>query len=334
LHEIRRAAERAALLTRQLLLFGRKGVWEDRFVNVNELVTGSSRMLRRLLGEDVLITMHARAAVAGTRGDPAQLEQVVLNLALNARDAMPNGGTLAIETDTVQLTDRDGDLDPEARPGQYVALRVTDTGSGMSPEVRAHLFEPFFTTKGPGKGTGLGLSTVYGIVRQAAGFITVDTAPGTGSTFTVYLPATAEKPDSPPSVTPRERGATGSETILVVEDEASVRGVTVRSLESHGFRVLDVGTSAEALALIEGDVGRQIALLLTDVVMPVMGGGELATRARIIRPDLPVIFMSGYSPEQATRQGLLSTGDRLLQKPFTAVSLTTAVRDVIDARGG
>ena len=329
---IQDAADRAAMLTRQLLLFGRKGVWEEKLVELNELLQRSGQMLRRLIGEDIVVAMALAPNVWATRADPAQLEQVVFNLALNARDAMPTGGRLTIATGNSELTDEDCRVDPSCRPGRFVRMTVSDTGMGMPPDVRAHLFEPFFTTKGPGKGTGLGLSTVYGIVQQAGGFITVDTAVGVGTRFEVFLPATIDRAAAQPATAVSNRGATGTETVLVVEDEPPLREVIVRSLRSHGFRVLDVGSATEALALVERDVGRAIDVLLTDVVMPEIGGWELARRARMLRPGLPVLFMSGYNSDEFARQGRLEAGDSLLQKPFTPQALTNEIRRIVDAR--
>jgi PAS domain S-box-containing protein len=329
---IRGAADRAALLTRQLLLFGRKAVWEERIVDLDQLLRHVGQMLKRLISEDVVVTTILSPGLWPTRGDPAQLEQVVLNLALNARDAMPNGGRLTIEARNVHFTDADCANDPVRRPGRFVEMSLRDTGTGMSPDVRAHLFEPFFTTKGPGKGTGLGLSTVYGIVQQAGGFVGVESAIDAGTTFHVFLPAAAEHTADTPAKAEGERGAPGTETVLVVEDERSVRQVIVRLLRSHGYRVLEVGSAVEALGLIERDVGRTIDIVLTDVVMPEVGGQELAQRARELRPDLPVLFISGYNAEHFSRQRPFDAGEQLLQKPFTPQSLTTKLREMLDAR--
>ena len=329
---IQGATDRAALLTSQLLLFGRKAAWEDKIVDVNELVQRSAQMLGRLIDEDIDIATALSPILWTTRGDPAQLEQILFNLTLNARDAMPNGGTLTVTTRNTRVTEQDCRVDPARRPGRFVQLTVRDTGVGMTPEVRAHLFEPFFTTKGPGKGTGLGLSTVYGIVQQAGGFITVDTAVEAGTTFNVFLPAAVDHAETAQTGARPQPGATGTETVLVVEDESAVRSVIARLLRSHGFRVLDVASAAEALTLMERDTDRTIDLLLTDVVMPEVGGWELAQRARVLRPGLPILFMSGYHPEQFARQGALAEGDRLLRKPFTPQALTSEIRQLLDAR--
>jgi PAS domain S-box-containing protein len=329
---IRAAADRAALLTRQLLLFGRKAVWEERVVNLNELLQQAGQMLKRLIGEDVVVAMTLAPSLWATRGDPAQLEQIVLNLALNARDAMPNGGRLTIETRNVAFTERDCANDPARRPGRFVQMALRDTGTGISSDVRAHLFEPFFTTKGPGKGTGLGLSTVYGIVQQAGGFISVDSAVDVGTTFNVFLPPVTDHVVEAQAKTEARHGATGTETVLVVEDEHALREVMVRSLRYHGFRVLDAASASEALALVERDLDRTIDIVVTDVVMPEIGGQELAQRARTLRPDLPVLFISGYNPEHFSRNRPLAPGDQLLQKPFTPQALTNKIREMVDAR--
>ena len=329
---IRDAADRAALLTRQLLLFSRKGVWEETVVDFNELVRQASRMLSRLIGEDVITVTRLAPTLPTVRGDATQFEQVVLNLALNARDAMPNGGTLTIETSEREFTARDVATNPELRAGHFVRLAVTDTGSGIAPELRTHLFEPFFTTKRPGEGTGLGLSTVYGIVHQAGGFITVDSEVGVGSTFAVFIPAVADVVEQGRTGKQTTRGPTGTETVLVVEDERPLRSVIVRALRSHGYRVLDVGSGVEALEVL-GLAGKPaVDLLLTDVVMPGIGGQQLAERARVLRPGLRALFMSGYNPEQFSRDALLAAGDQLLQKPFTPQHLADKVREVLDAR--
>ena len=329
---IRDAADRAALLTRQLLLFSRKGVWEEAVVDLNDLVRQASRMLSRLIGEDVIIVTRLDPALPSVRGDATQFEQVVLNLALNARDAMPNGGNLTIETSEREFTAQDVAANPELHAGHFVRLAVTDTGIGIAPEMRTHLFEPFFTTKSPGKGTGLGLSTVYGIVQQAGAFITVDSEVGVGSTFAVYIPAVADRVEQGRTGSETARGPTGTETVLVVEDEPPLRSVIVRALRSHGYRVLDVGSGAEALQLLGREGTPPVDLLLTDVVMPGIGGPELAGRARALRPGLRALFMSGYSPEQLSRESMLAAGDQLLQKPFTPRHLADKVREVLDVR--
>jgi PAS domain S-box-containing protein len=326
--EIGKAAERAAGLTRQLLAFSRKQMLVPRILNLNALVADTEKMLRRLIGEDVEFTSHLNPSLAPVRADPGQIEQVLMNLVVNARDAMPQGGKLTTRTANVVLGAEDLRGRPEVRPGAYVLLEVADTGCGMSKEVLDHMFEPFFTTKEVGKGTGLGLATVYGIVKQSGGHVEVDSAPGRGSTFRIYLPRIDEtdqsEQDSPPEVA---RG--GAETVLLVEDEDAVRSLAGESLRQRGYHVLEAGDGEEALTLCSRYPGR-IDLLLTDAVMPRVSGGNLAQRVRSTRPETRVLFMSGFTDSVMVRNGVALGEVDCLSKPFGPEALTQAVRRALD----
>lgn len=328
LAQIREAGERAAALTRQLLAFSRKQILEPRKLDLNEVVSGVEPMLRRLLGEDIDILVHRGADLGTVTADPGQIEQVLVNLAVNSRDAMPRGGKLTIETAHVELDAIYAEQHTNVTPGAYVRLSVTDTGVGMDSHTRNHAFEPFFSTKYKGKGTGLGLATVYGIVRQSGGHVWVYSEPGRGATFKVYLPRVDAPPDerkrnSPPSV------QRGTETLLVVEDEAAVRCVAERILSGAGYRVLCAADAQEALRIAEVH-GPEIALLLTDVVMPGMGGTELASRLGARYPNLKVLFASGYTDNALMHQGALEPGTLFVAKPFTIADLTSRVRAALD----
>ncbi len=327
--EIRRAGERAAALSRQLLAFARRQVIDPRVLDVNEVLLAAEPMLRRLVGPDVAVVLQLAPTLAPVRVDPGQLEQVVLNLAVNAHDAMPGGGTLTIETGEVMLDDAYGRLHPDATAGAHVRIAVRDTGLGMSPEVRARIFEPFFTTKELGKGTGLGLATCYGIVKQAGGSIGVQSEPGRGATFTVYLPARAEATarTAPPAAEPLL--PRGSETILVVEDEAIVRSVVVRILKGAGYTVLEAGGGEEALTAARRYAG-EIHGLVTDVAMPRMPGTKVAALLRADRPALRTLFVSGYTQDAAVHPDQLEPGMGYLAKPFTAEALTQRLRQLLD----
>ena len=328
--EIHKAADRAAGLTRQLLAFSRQQVLQPTVLEVNKLVSDLEKMLRRLLGEDVALTTQLAPTTGRVKADPGQLEQVIMNLAVNARDAMPNGGKLTLETGNVDLDESYATDHYPARAGPFVMLAVSDTGTGMSEETQAHMFEPFFTTKEKGKGTGLGLATVYGIVKQSGGFIWVYSEVGHGTTFKLYLPRVQELAEraSQPAQTPA-RAARGTETVLVVEDEAPVRSVARQVLERHGYTVLEA-PSAEAALDIATRYSGAIHLLLTDVVMPGLNGRELATRLADLRPDARVIFMSGYTDDAVTRHGVLEPGSAYVQKPFTPDAIARKVREVLD----
>ena len=329
LEEIRKAGERAATLTRQLLAFSRRQVLEMRVLNLNEVLEGLSKMLPRLLGEDIAVEMSLAPDLGRTRADPGQIEQVVVNLAVNARDAMPNGGRLILETANVTLDERYAQKHAGAIPGDYVLLAVSDTGSGMSAEVKAHLFEPFFTTKGVGKGTGLGLATVYGIVKQHQGHISVYSEPGQGTTFRVYLPRVKEEAEVSAPTVKASAMPRGSETVLVAEDEWAVRGIAVRVLKGLGYTVLEASNGTEALQVALAP-GQKIDLLLSDVIMPEMNGKALAERFAVLWPGLKVLFVSGYTDETIARQGILDEGRAFLPKPFSPEALARKVREVLD----
>jgi PAS domain S-box-containing protein len=327
--EITRAAERAAALTQQLLAFSRKQVLQPRVLDVREVLAGAQGLLRRLIGEDIDLAIRADAGVGRVRVDPVQLEQVLLNLAINARDAMPQGGRLVLEAMDVDLDEAYARDHLGGRAGSFVMLAVSDTGHGMNRETQARIFEPFFTTKEVGKGTGLGLSTVYGIVKQSGGYIWVYSEPGRGSTFKVYLPRVAETAETVLAQAAAEP-ARGSETVLLVEDEDSVRQLVQELLESVGYEVLTAARPAEALRLA-ADYAGPLHLLVTDVVMPQMDGPELAQRLRGLRPDVRVLYLSGYSPGIVADRGVLENGGTFLQKPFSAEALETKVRETLDA---
>jgi PAS domain S-box-containing protein len=327
--EIQRAGERAATLTRQLLAFSRKQLLEPEVLCLNRVVSGIDSMLRRLLGEDIEVEVRLAEDLGNAVADPGQLEQVIVNLAVNARDAMPQGGKLTIETTNVDLDDEFARQHVSVKPGPFVMLSVTDSGAGMDAETQAHLFEPFFTTKEKGKGTGLGLSTVYGIVKQSGGNIWVYSEPGRGTTLKVYLPQV-----DAPAVDVRKRPATvlaaGSETVLLVEDDDAVRRLAERVLRGAGYHVLTAPSGTEALVLYEQQQGRAVDLLLTDVVMPQMGGRELAEHLARKSPRLKVLYMSGYADGALTHRGVLDPGTRIVGKPFSATELTRKVREVLD----
>jgi signal transduction histidine kinase len=327
---IQHTAHRAASLTHQLLALSRKQILQPKLLDLNGLVTDVTQMLRRLIGEDIELLTVFDPALGQVRADPSQLEQVVLNLVVNARDAMPGGGQLTLETANVILDDAYAREHPEVQPGPYVRLAVRDTGIGMDAETRAHLFEPFFTTKGPGKGPGKGLAIVYGIVTQSGGQIVVDSTPEQGTTFTIYLPR-AE--DCPEALAPQAVGlglVRGQETILLAEDDDGVREMVREMLQLAGYTVLAAANGSEALRLGGAQQG-PIHLLLTDVVMPGMSGRELADRLVQVRPHIKVLFASGYTDEALGQHGVLDPAVTLLQKPFTPDALARKVREVLDA---
>jgi CheY-like chemotaxis protein len=327
---IEQTAERAAALTRQLLAFSRKQVLQPKVLELNAIVAGMDSILRRLIGEHIELVWLPGPALGCVRADPGQLEQVVMNLVVNARDAMPRGGRLTLETGSVELDDAFVRRNPGARAGTHVMLAVTDTGVGMNEFTKAHLFEPFFTTRGrgKGKGTGLGLATVYGIVRQSGGYIHVESELGRGARFRIYLPrveAVAEDVEpSPAAARPLE----GRETVLLVEDEEKVRGWAREVLGMYGYTVLEASNGIEALGVAERHDGG-IHLLLTDVVMPHMSGRELADRLSPMRPEMKVLYMSGYTDEAIVHHGVLTAGTVLIQKPFGVDALAEKVREVL-----
>ena len=327
--EIEDAAKRAAVLTRQLLAFARRQVAEPRALDLNAVTLAMDKMLRRLIGEDVELVTLLAEELGTVWADPGHIEQVLVNLAVNARDAMPGGGKLTIETSNVALDAEYAARHVTMTPGEYVLLAVSDTGHGMTPEVLEHAFEPFFTTKERGKGTGLGLSTCYGIVKQSGGWIWVYSEPGQGTTFKIYLPRIQAQAEAfTPTVPAPLRG--GTETILMVEDDAKVREVALRSLRERGYSVLEAANGWEALRAAE-DRSATIALLLTDIVMPHMGGRELVERLRALRPGIKVLYTSGYAEQAIVHQGTLDRGVAFLPKPFDSTSLARKVREVLDA---
>jgi PAS domain S-box-containing protein len=328
LEEIHSAGERAANLTRQLLAFSRRQVLQQEVVELNTVVLGVGRMLVRLIGEDITLRFPLAPDLNPILADRGQLEQVIINLALNARDAMPGGGTLTIETANVRVRDGIPDGSLGLLPGAYVKLIVSDTGTGMDEVTKAHIFEPFFTTKHQGEGTGLGLATVYGIVQQSGGSIAVSSAPGQGSTFTIYLPQAEQGAEPQQPAEPAEASG-GSEVILLVEDEPSVRRLTANLLRGYGYAVLEVSRGQEALDLARV-APRPVDLLLTDVVMPGLSGPELAEQLKAQSAGLRVLYMSGYS-DLGSRHGYALEGAPLLQKPFTPEGLARRVREVLDA---
>jgi PAS domain S-box-containing protein len=326
--EIGHAADRAVLLTRQLLAFSRKQVLRPQVLEIDRIVDEASRMLGRLLGEDVALDLQLARDAGAVRADAGQLQQVLLNLAVNARDAMPFGGRLTIATENVVVDDEAPALPAPLLAGRYVRLTVGDTGTGMPPEVLRRAFEPFFTTKELGKGTGLGLSTVYGIVTQLHGRLRVDSAPGMGTTFEIFFPQAGEAAAAPmPAAT--KPGARGSETVLLVEDDAMVRRLAEATLERAGYRVLTAPSGGDALRLAAGRDGA-IDLVITDVVMPGMPGPELAQRLETSQPRLRVLYMSGYAHDTMARHGVNEERVSFLAKPFTPDELARRVREVLD----
>ncbi len=329
--EIREAAARAAALTKQLLAFSRQQPWHARVLDPNQLVASIERMARRVIGEDVELVVSLAQGVPAVKADPSQLEQVLMNLIVNARDAMPRGGRLAIATARYDVAAGEAARHPVVPPGHYATISVADTGCGMDEETRSYAFEPFFTTKEPGKGTGLGLSTVHGIVQQAGGHVWIDSEPGRGTTVTVYLPVADRDAEPEEQATGVERASPGWETILLLEDDDPVRKAARRILEHHGYTVLEARSGPEAVALAQQHQG-PIHLLLADVVMPEMGGRRSAEHLAMLRPEMKVLYMSGY-PERGPREEQAPEPDApFLAKPFTVYSLGAKVREVLDQR--
>jgi two-component system cell cycle sensor histidine kinase/response regulator CckA len=327
--EIQKAGERAGHLTRQLLAFSRKAVVEPRVLDVNALVIDTEKMLTRLIGEDIGLTTKLAPTLGRVKADAGQIEQVIVNLAVNARDAMPQGGRLTIETCDVELGAEYAMMHPEVKAGRYVMMAVSDTGFGMSDDTKARIFEPFFTTKGLGKGTGLGLATVYGIVTQNGGHLEVDTAVGQGASFKIYLPSVDGIPLSGKSHHGTKIVPHGKETILLVEDEDAVRKITKLILQSLEYTVLEAVNGAEAVRVCERHP-EPIHLLMTDVVMPQMGGRQVAERLAACRQGIKVLFISGYTDDAVVRHGILEAEVAFLQKPFTPMGLARKVREVLD----
>jgi two-component system, cell cycle sensor histidine kinase and response regulator CckA len=327
--EVKRAGERAAALVHQLLAFSRKQMLEPGLLDLNQILANLEKMLRRILGEDIDLVQTLASDLGVTLADPSQIEQVIMNLVVNARDAMPEGGKLTIETSNVELDEGYAARHEGVEPGPYVMLAVTDTGVGMDAETRARIFEPFFTTKEKGKGTGLGLSTVYGIVRQSGGDIHVYSEPGQGTTFKIYLPrmtspaVTASKTQMAPT------RLTGEETILIVEDEEAVCNLAMRILGAAGYTMLAAANGIDALAKCER-YPEKIHLVLTDVVMPGMSGRVFAESLAKVRPGAKVLYMSGYTDDAIAHHGTLDPGTKFIGKPFNAADLVRKVREVLD----
>ena len=328
--EIQHAGERAATLARQLLAYGRKQVLQPRVMSLNQVIDEMIPMLRRLIGEHIRLEVRLDPADGAIHVDLGQLEQVLLNLEVNARDAMLAGGTLWIATQCVELAPGES---PELPAGSYVQLTVGDTGPGMPPEVLEHLFEPFFTTKERGKGTGLGLATVHGIVHQSGGLIRVESEPGQGARFVIFFPRAAEEVENipPRPALPGRRSRRGTEVVLLVEDEDNIREPAVEILESKGYKVLSAPDATQALAVAEGHQG-PIHILVTDVVMPGLSGSQLARRLLHRRPEVQVLYISGYPEDSISHHGVLNAGQHFLQKPFPPGQFLEKVREVLDAR--
>jgi len=331
LQEIEKAARRAADLSRQLLTFARHQVVEPRVIDLNALTRDADKLLRRLLGEDIELVTLLAPDVGAVRIDPGQFEQVIINLAVNARDAMPNGGRLVIETSNVVLGPDYVAGHPEVVPGEYVQLAVSDTGHGMDRETLSRLFEPFFTTKAHGQGTGLGLAICYGIVRQAGGAIWAYSEPGRGSTFKVHLPKVDAAPETPHATEVNVAPPRGRETILLVEDEAQIRDVAARALQAQGYTVVVAADGAEAVRIGRERL-REIDVIVTDLVLPLLGGREVVARLRRLRPDLPVVYMSGYAPGTIPDREIVDRQAAFLPKPFTPQTLGLRVREMLDRR--
>jgi len=326
--QVEKAADRAAALTRQLLAFSRKQVLQPRVLDMNDVVAGMIKMFSRVIGENIEMAFIPGGKLGRVRADPGQIEQVLLNLVVNARDAMPTGGRLTIETSNVELDGAYAATHTSLEPGHYVMLTVTDTGCGMDAATQARIFEPFFTTKGPGKGTGLGLATVYGVVKQSGGYVYVYSEVNRGTTFKIYLPQVADELDKLAPDSNRKRSVRGSETILFVEDEASVRELVRDYLVGAGYCVLEATDGTQALKVAAAHPG-PVHILITDVVMPHLSGPELATKLGAERPNLKVLFISGYTDDTVFRHGVLEGGVAFLQKPFNLKALSQKIREVL-----
>ncbi|UCF99970.1 MAG: response regulator [Spirochaetaceae bacterium] len=329
--EIQKSAVRASSLTKQLLAFSRKQILEPRVIDLNRLLRQRAKMLERLVGENVELMFRLGRDTGRILADPGSIEQVVVNLVANARDAMPTGGTCTLETQKMSPDECVEIGNPELTEREYVLFSVSDTGSGMDEKTRQHVFEPFFTTKEVGKGIGLGLSSVYGIIKQSGGAIEVESTPRKGSIFRVYLPCTQREEKSAESASGEANAERGTETILLVEDETALRKITARALEQYGYRVVSAGNGEEALEFAKTSNLQGIDLLLTDVVMPRMNGRELADRLHDTYPELKILYVTGYSDDVIVHHGVLDEGINVLQKPFTTITLTKKVRQVLNS---
>jgi PAS domain S-box-containing protein len=330
IQEIQKATQKATDLTRHLLAFSRRQILDPKVLDLNALLKDLDKMLRRIIGEDIELSTLLANDLGRVKIDPGQFEQMILNLVVNAKDAMPSGGKLTIETANVILDESYAHTHVGVTPGHYVRLSVSDTGVGMPKDVMEKIFEPFFTTKEKGKGTGLGLSTVYGIVKQSGGNIWVYSEPGHGTTIKIYLPRVEEDLDTLHGRDETDSLPGGSETVLLVEDEQEVRSLAHRLLSQQGYKVLEAANGEEALRVVQEHIGKKIHLLLTDVVMPQMGGKELAEKLKILRPDIKVLYTSGYTDDAIVHHGILDSGVVLLQKPFSPAALAQKVREVLD----
>jgi CheY-like chemotaxis protein len=329
LSQINQATERATTLTRQLLAYSRRQIISPRVVNLNDVVANTDQILRRLITENVMLSTSLTPDLGPVKIDPTQVEQVLINLAVNARDAMPNGGSLTIKTSNIYLGKREASLYPDLSPGPYVQLSVADNGIGMDEEIQSHIFEPFFTTKEEGKGTGLGLSMCYGIVKQNNGHIYVESQPGQGSTFRILIPRVRQAATPVIPEEERQNIAVGSEVILLVEDDSLVRGLGAEVLRQSGYTVLEAEDGREALKIAQQHSG-EIQLLLTDVVMPNMGVAELARQLKAARPEIKVLFTSGYTDDSIVRQGVLEPGVEFIEKPYSPTDLLARVGEVLE----
>lgn len=330
LEQINQAADRASVLTRQLLAFSRKQVLQPVTLNLNTVVTQMDKLLRRLIGEDIDFVTKLHPNLDMVQFDPGQIEQIVMNLAVNARDAMPNGGKLTIETANIELDENYASMHPSARPGPHVMIAVTDTGTGMDAETKARVFEPFFTTKEQGKGTGLGLATVYGIVKQSGGNIWVYSEPGHGTTFKIYLPRAQESVHIAEYPSAKSASAKSTETILIVEDEEAVRNLLRLVLEADGYKVMATGDVDEAIQLCRQQRDK-IDLLLTDVVLPKMGGPQLAEQIAAICPRTKIVYMSGYTDNAIIHRGILEAGAAFIEKPISPKMLLERIREYLSS---
>jgi PAS domain S-box-containing protein len=330
IEDIRKSAERGARLIRQLLAFSRKQILQPRLINLNELITDLEKMLKRLIEENIDLITKLEPEIKQIEADPVQIEQVIMNLAVNSRDAMAEGGKLIIETGNIYLDEDYCRVHSVVQPGDYVMLAVSDNGHGMDEETRRQVFDPFFTTKEVGKGTGLGLATVYGIVKQSGGYVWVYSEPDQGTTFKIYLPQIKEDQDRRTEVPKAEEAAGGKETLLLVEDEGSLRELAAKVLRKNGYAVIEAANGIEALETVAASSQPKIDLLITDVIMPEMGGKELSGKILARYPGTKVLYISGYTDNAIVHHGVLAEGVSFLPKPFSAISLAQKVRDTLD----